>query len=309
MFRIRIHGRGGQGIKTASQILGTAFFLESHEVQDAPRYGAERRGAPIFAYVRAARHPINERGVISRPDLVVVADDTLVPIPAAGVLQGLAKHAVVLLCSDLPVDTWRARLPLCKAVLTLPLGDEAANHGALPHLGARCAGAAARLVGVIRRDTLQQALEEELAKVGTMAAADSVRQALAAFDAMAPHAGLVTAGLPIAAAGYHPPAWVDLPLDVADVAAPDIHVALTSVFANTGSWRTRTPVIDYEHCNRCSWICGTLCPDGAIAVGPDHVPSIDLDHCKGCLVCVAVCPPHAIRAVPVAALRSEGVAA
>jgi Pyruvate/2-oxoacid:ferredoxin oxidoreductase delta subunit len=38
------------------------------------------------------------------------------------------------------------------------------------------------------------------------------------------------------------------------------------------------------------------------------VPRIDLDHCKGCLVCVAVCPPHAIRAVPVAALRAEGVA-
>ena len=55
MFRIRFHGRGGQGMKTASRILGSAFFLEGYEVQDAPRYGAERRGAPIFAYVRAAK--------------------------------------------------------------------------------------------------------------------------------------------------------------------------------------------------------------------------------------------------------------
>jgi Pyruvate/2-oxoacid:ferredoxin oxidoreductase gamma subunit len=62
-------------------------------VQDAPRYGAERRGAPMFAYVRAARKPINERGVIRRPDLVLVADDTLVTIPAAGVLAGVkAKY-------------------------------------------------------------------------------------------------------------------------------------------------------------------------------------------------------------------------
>jgi Pyruvate/2-oxoacid:ferredoxin oxidoreductase gamma subunit len=45
MFRIRFHARGGQGIKTASRILGTAFFLEGYEVQDSPRYGAERRGA------------------------------------------------------------------------------------------------------------------------------------------------------------------------------------------------------------------------------------------------------------------------
>jgi len=83
MYRIRFHGRGGQGMKTASRILGTALFLEGYEVQDAPRYGAERRGAPIFAFVRAARKIINERGIIAVPDLVVVADDTLVPVPAA----------------------------------------------------------------------------------------------------------------------------------------------------------------------------------------------------------------------------------
>ena len=46
MYRIRLHGRGGQGLKTASRLLGTALFLEGFEVQDAPRYGAERRGAP-----------------------------------------------------------------------------------------------------------------------------------------------------------------------------------------------------------------------------------------------------------------------
>ena len=39
MYRIRFHGRGGQGIKTAGRILGTAFFQEGYEVQDAPRYG------------------------------------------------------------------------------------------------------------------------------------------------------------------------------------------------------------------------------------------------------------------------------
>ncbi|MBI3373981.1 MAG: 2-oxoacid:acceptor oxidoreductase family protein [Betaproteobacteria bacterium] len=82
MFRIRLHGRGGQGIKTAGRVLGSAFFREGFEVQDAPRYGAERRGAPIFSYVRADRSPIDERGVISRPDLVLVADESLVQVPA-----------------------------------------------------------------------------------------------------------------------------------------------------------------------------------------------------------------------------------
>src|SRR5512134_1568619 len=110
MFRIRFHGRGGQGLKTASRVLGTALFLEGFEVQDAPRYGAERRGAPIFSYVRAARSIINERGAITRPDLVVVADESLVPVPAAGVVQGCTARTVMLLLTEAAADAWRTRL-------------------------------------------------------------------------------------------------------------------------------------------------------------------------------------------------------
>jgi len=55
-------------------------------------------------------------------------------------------------------------------------------------------------------------------------------------------------------------------------------------------------VIDYERCNKCWWICSTFCPDGAIKVA-EKTPVIDYDHCKGCMVCVAQCPPHAIEAV------------
>jgi pyruvate ferredoxin oxidoreductase gamma subunit len=68
VYRIRFHGRGGQGIKTAGRVLGAALFVEGFEVQDAPVYGAERRGAPMFAYVRASRAAILERGLIANPD-------------------------------------------------------------------------------------------------------------------------------------------------------------------------------------------------------------------------------------------------
>ena len=107
-------------MKTASRILGTAFFLEGLEVQDAPRYGAERRGAPLFAYVRASREPIHERGIIRHPDLVVVADDSLVAVPAAGVLAGLGAHTVLLINSHESPATWRHRLGVSGPVLILP---------------------------------------------------------------------------------------------------------------------------------------------------------------------------------------------
>jgi pyruvate ferredoxin oxidoreductase gamma subunit len=296
MYRIRFHGRGGQGMKTASQVLGTALFLEGFEVQDAPRYGAERRGAPIFAYVRAAREAIHERGIITRPDLVVVADDTLVPIPAAGVLQGVGPDTVMLINSAEPPQEWQARLKLAGLVLTLPVRAEVKERADLPFIGATCTGAAARLLGVVRRDSLERAIREEIAKFGAAAVAKNLDQALHAFEAMQAHAGIVRQGSEIGAADYRSPQWIDVPVEEASVSAPDIRAPVTSELTRTGTWRTHRPVIDYELCNRCSWVCSTLCPDSAIKVAADHTPHIDYDHCKGCMVCVAVCPPHAIRA-------------
>ena len=118
MFRIRFHGRGGQGMKTASRILGSAFFFEGYEVQDAPRYGAERRGAPMFAYVRADRRAINERGVITNPDLVVVSDDSLVPVPAAGVAFRSKAHITIHISKSVIWVPLRLNLPRVEAVET-----------------------------------------------------------------------------------------------------------------------------------------------------------------------------------------------
>lgn len=295
MFRIRFHGRGGQGMKTASRILGTAFFLEGFEVQDAPRYGAERRGAPIFAYVRADRQAILERGVIHRPDLVIVADDSLVPVPGAGVLSDLDAHSVLLINSDESPEVWQHRLNIHNTILTLPA--EAEERAELRFIGAACSGAAARLVGVISREKLCQAIRDEIAPLGKALIETNLNKALSAFDLMEAHTGKVTESKDITANEYESPDWVELPFEDARVAAPAIHAAATSVKVKTGLWRTLRPVIDYARCNHCWWVCSTFCPDGAIDVDADGLPHIDYDHCKGCMVCVAQCPPHAIEAV------------
>ena len=64
MLRIRFHGRGGQGMKTASRILGSAVFHAGYAVQDAPVYGAERRGALMAAFTRIAHTSILERRAV-----------------------------------------------------------------------------------------------------------------------------------------------------------------------------------------------------------------------------------------------------
>jgi pyruvate ferredoxin oxidoreductase gamma subunit len=308
MFRIRFHGRGGQGMKTASRILGTAFFMADYEVQDAPRYGAERRGAPIFAYVRADRSPVNERGIISHPDLVVVSDDTLVGMPAAGVMQGIDQHTVLLINSHESAATWQHRLNTQATILILPAREDAEaidagkettiDRAELPYIGSSCAAASAALTSVISREVFARALTEELQHLGEKIVKQNLDIALTAFDAMRPHAGIVKqSGLP-SAANYTKPEWIELPFEAAEISAPAIHAGITSVKVRTGLWRTMRPIINYEKCSGCWWVCSTYCPDGAINVSEKGLPEIDYEHCKGCLVCVAQCPPHAIESIP-----------
>lgn len=290
-------------MKTASRILGTAFFYVGFEVQDAPLYGAERRGAPVFAYVRADRKAINERGVIRRPDLVVVADDTLVPVPVAGVARGVTGDTVLLINSSVKAEDWKKRLNLTCRVVTLPV-VEMVGLSEVRFAGAVCAGAAAGLTGVIPAASLERAMETELGHLGPRTVRKNIDMALDAYGRMADLAGCVKEGGPVAAEGYEDPGWVDLPLETAGVSAPAIHAPLTSELMKTGLWRTARPVIDYDLCNRCWWLCGTFCPEGAISVNEEGFPEIDYEHCKGCMICLAQCPPHAISAVP--ERREEG---
>lgn len=294
MYRIRFHGRGGQGVKTASRILGRAFFLENYQVQDAPRYGAERRGAPIFAYVRASRAPIHERGIIQHPDCIVVVDDTLMPVPAAAILNGCRSATLVVIVTDLPAGKWKERLRIPGQVLCLPRTGN--NHGSPFLWGMRCVGTVAALVGVLSREKLAAALDQELQDLDSDAAEESIRAALNAYDA-ADATAVAIQESPAAALAPSPPDWLTVEAEEGPQTAPAIFNAATSEHLATGLWRTQKPVIDYSVCNRCWWLCSTFCPEGAIHLDDSGYPRIDYTHCKGCLVCMTQCPTHAIQVI------------
>lgn len=297
MYRIRFHGRGGQGMKTASRILGRAFFLAGYEVQDAPRYGAERRGAPIFAYVRAARSPINERGIIQHPDLVVVADDSLISLPSAGVLTGLTDRTIFLIYSDTDEKSWQHRLNLENRVFTIPVDTQAADPLQRRYAGVSCVGGAARLTGVIDLPTLETAIEEEMADRSSLTISTNIDHAGTTFSLLAQHDTFIEEGTPFSAVNYQPPQWLDLVAEPSAISAPAIYGGGTSNKVKTGLWRTMRPVIQYDKCRQCWWICSTFCPDSAISVTENRYTKIDYDHCKGCMVCVMQCPSHAILAI------------
>jgi Pyruvate/2-oxoacid:ferredoxin oxidoreductase delta subunit len=47
---VRIHGRGGQAVVTAAELLSLAAFDEGRYDQAFPSFGSERMGAPVVSY-------------------------------------------------------------------------------------------------------------------------------------------------------------------------------------------------------------------------------------------------------------------
>lgn len=90
MIEYRIHGRGGQGSVAAAYLLATAAFEADWYCQAFPAFGAERRGAPVAAFVRIDKTPIHLRSQIRTPDILIVQDDTLLHDPkiTAGLKPG-----------------------------------------------------------------------------------------------------------------------------------------------------------------------------------------------------------------------------
>ncbi len=101
VLKIRWHGRGGLGAKTAALMLAEAVIDLGGYAQASPEFGPERRGAPVQAYTRIAPHPIRHRGPIEEPDVVVVLDSRLLGAPET--LQGARPDTWVVVNTPRPV--------------------------------------------------------------------------------------------------------------------------------------------------------------------------------------------------------------
>lgn len=97
MIEVRIHGRGGQGNVVAAYLLASAAFETGRHCQAFPSFGAERRGAPVTAFVRIADHAIRRRCQVANPAFLIIQDSGLLHIPAT--LDGLLQDGAVLVNS------------------------------------------------------------------------------------------------------------------------------------------------------------------------------------------------------------------
>ncbi|MGE5095005.1 MAG: 2-oxoacid:acceptor oxidoreductase family protein [Betaproteobacteria bacterium] len=162
MFQVRIHGRGGQGVVTAAEMLSIAAFREGRHAQAFPSFGSERMGAPVVAFCRLDTRPIRLREPVVKPDCVIIQDATL--LNQVDVFGGLVKDGFVLINTARDFDALgladfvRGRRP--ERLATVNATELALKHIGRPVPNAALLGAFAALTRQITLDAVAAAIEE-----------------------------------------------------------------------------------------------------------------------------------------------------
>jgi pyruvate ferredoxin oxidoreductase gamma subunit len=181
MFQVRIHGRGGQGVVTAAELLSVAAFLEGRHAQAFPTFGSERMGAPVVAFCRVDDREIRSREPISEPDALIVQDPTL--LHQVNLFEGLSPDGYMLINTTRSFD----ELGLGEFVkqfrhdrlLTVPAAEQAREHTGRPIPNAALLGGFAALSGLITIGSVAAAIRD---RFSGRVADGNVAAAEVAFD-------------------------------------------------------------------------------------------------------------------------------
>jgi len=179
MLQIRIHGRGGQGVVTAAEMVSIAAFEQGRHAQAFPSFGSERTGAPVVAFCRIDDREIRLREPILAPDVLIVQDPTL--LHQVDVFQGLQPDGYVLINSkrsfdelglaDIATRFRRERL------ITVPASEIALKHLGRPLPNAVLLGGFAALSGLVSLDAVAHAIREKFSGKVAQANVDAASEA------------------------------------------------------------------------------------------------------------------------------------
>lgn len=160
MLQVRIHGRGGQGVVTAAEMLSVAAFEQGRHAQAFPSFGSERTGAPVVAFCRIDDREIRLREPIVEPDVLIVQDPTL--LHQVDVFQGLKPLGYVLINSrrsfdELGLADVAARFRH-ERLTTVPATEIALKHIGRPLPNAVLLGGFAALAGLVTLEAVVHAI-------------------------------------------------------------------------------------------------------------------------------------------------------
>jgi pyruvate ferredoxin oxidoreductase gamma subunit len=165
MFQVRIHGRGGQGVVTAAEMLSVAAFDEGRHAQAFPSFGSERTGAPVVAFCRIDDKEIRLREPIMEPDAIIIQDPTL--LYQVDVFAGLKKDGYILINTSKTFDQLGlgdfVRDCHPERLCTVPAMELALKHVGRPVPNVPLLGGFAAVAGVLQLDSVIKAINERFA--------------------------------------------------------------------------------------------------------------------------------------------------
>jgi 2-oxoacid:acceptor oxidoreductase gamma subunit (pyruvate/2-ketoisovalerate family) len=164
----RWHGRGGQGVVTSNQMLGKAALAEGNYIQAFPEFGPERTGAPVRAFLRISKKPIQVYAQVYHPDVVVCIDPTLVEV--VNVAEGLKDDGTLVINTEKGPEAIRERFGLKGGkVVTVDASTIAMEVMGRPFYNMPTMAAAVQATGIVAVDTvLHEVLERYPGKVGEL---------------------------------------------------------------------------------------------------------------------------------------------
>lgn len=154
MIEVRFHGRGGQGVVTAADILAMSAFYDGKFCQSFPFFGVERRGAPVMAFSRIDDRPVRMRSQIYTPDYVVVQDPSLLEI--IDVTSGLKDDGIVIINTEKSSDELSVNTKA--KVVTVDATKIALEILGVPIVNTSMLGIFAAASGQVTLDSLKKAI-------------------------------------------------------------------------------------------------------------------------------------------------------
>jgi 2-oxoacid:acceptor oxidoreductase gamma subunit (pyruvate/2-ketoisovalerate family) len=164
----RWHGRGGQGVVTSNQMLGKAALAEGNYIQAFPEFGPERTGAPVRAFLRISKKPIQIYAQVYNPDIVVCIDPTLLDVVNPS--EGLKEDGTLVLNTTLSPDEVRAKYGFKGGkVVTVDATSIAMEILGRPFYNMPTMAAAVKASGVVKIETVIEEVQERYpGKVGDL---------------------------------------------------------------------------------------------------------------------------------------------
>ena len=171
MQQIRIHGRGGQGVVTAAELIAIAAFNDGYKAQAFPSFGVERTGAPIEAFARIDEKPIRTREHVYKPNVLIIQDSTL--LASVDVAKGSNEKTIVIINTIKPKEKINLYLDSGHR-LELPKKNIHAIDAtsiALDEIGRNIVntvilGAFAKATGMVSLESLKKAIKQKFEKKG-----------------------------------------------------------------------------------------------------------------------------------------------